>query len=328
MRDLVLKSNMLVMSNLSELKINELRFLDFYLSRLNPKSEDIKKARFISFTKAEFLEVMGLHPKTNMKGLKKALDSLQSRKIVIPYKTESEDCQIRAVLFPTVDIHTDRETNHTIISMACNTDVQGLFFQLKGYISYALRYMIALGSGPAILLYNRLKYQCFLGDTWTISVGGIREALGLRTKAYDEFKYVKRVIDEAVGEINEKTDLEVSVSVVKDGKWAKDLIFGIKRGCEKKAEMILEDTETPHEEIITLYQESSFEGAFDTKQTEAIVSAYVVSGKSDPYSADPATRLKVCDHLSAIYKRALAKKDVEDKYSYVLKVVDNLKKRP
>ncbi|MGM9508802.1 replication initiation protein [Larkinella sp. GY13] len=175
--------------------------------------------------------------KPSISDLKKAAERITSRRIVFEGKNDLSFSYI--IPFPKV--HYQRG----YITITLFADVVPLFINLsKGYSQYQLKAAISLTSEYAQLLYPHL---CRYLDTqmMRINLDELRKLLGAEKYArYSNFK--QRVLDVSLTEINERTDVSVSMQESKEGRFVKWLTFSIRRKHprEKEYQAFLKEMDT------------------------------------------------------------------------------------
>ena len=219
---LVQKSEPLLLMRTVPFELGELKILDTYLSRINSHDE---KCRTVTFTKAEYEQLMGLTD-TRPQTLKKYIKSMLQKVVDIPtekgYKLFS--------LFTCATCEKDEYEQWTI-TLSCSEDAKQLFFGIEqlGYLQYELKNILSLTSKYSFLLYLYLRKERYRSD-WVIPLDELREQrLDIKNnETYLNFKYFKRdVIDKAVAEVNEKTDIKFTYITVKKGRRVTGIRFQI-----------------------------------------------------------------------------------------------------
>lgn len=218
---IVEKSKALVLATFQDYGAGELKILDTYLSRINARKPD---ASLVSFTKTEYAELMGLDSDLRTEQLKVYTKRLLSNVVTIDVPGKGYK---QYPLFSVAECELDENTGHVTISIDCHPILKPAFFNLArdGYVRYQLKNTISLKSQYSVRLYPRLKYQRF---SWTVSVKELREILGATKASYDVFKdFNKHVIQKAVKEINEITDITVTTENIRKGKSVESIKFNV-----------------------------------------------------------------------------------------------------
>lgn len=210
---LVQKSEPLLLMRTVPFDLGELKILDTYLSRINSHDE---KCRTVTFTKAEYEQLLGLTD-TRPQTLKKYIKSMLQKVVDVPtekgYKLFS--------LFTCATCEKDEYEQWTI-TLSCSEDAKQLFFGIEqlGYLQYELKNILSLTSKYSFLLYLYLRKERYRVD-WTIPLQELREQkLDIKNnETYLNFKYFKRdILEKSVSEINEKTDIKFIYDPIKTGR--------------------------------------------------------------------------------------------------------------
>lgn len=221
--NLVEKSKALVWSNFKNYTAGELRLLEVYLSKINPREPE---SATVTFTMQEYCKLLGL--KLKSKDLKAQLQHFLENTVSIPTGDGGYDIY---TLFAIAQVRFDKERKTYMISIRCNPLLQPVFFDIaeKGYVKYRLKYTINMKSQYSILLYSILKDWLNMGsDAHVITVDRLREQLGAESKSYEQFKVFRaRVLDPAVKEINNISEIDVSYEKIAYGTSVHSLEFNI-----------------------------------------------------------------------------------------------------
>lgn len=209
---MVEKSKPLVWAQLKDYGVGELKILDTYLSRINARDPE---SSMVTFTKKEYAELMGLDPDIRTSQLKAYTKSLLSSVVTIDLPKHG---YTQYPLFSEATCYHDDEKGQILIKIECNEKLKAAFFGIAqdGYIKYQLKNTIALSSQYSMRLYPRLKDRPM---GWTVELDELRKMLGATAASYKVFKdFNKHVLQKAVKEINEITDIIVGVENIKKGR--------------------------------------------------------------------------------------------------------------
>lgn len=218
---IVEKSKALVWAQFQDYSPGELKILDTYLSRINPREPD---ASLVTFTKKEYAELMGLDSDIRTEQLKTYTGGLLSNVVTIDLP---EKGYVQYPLFSEAKCYLDEKSGQVTIEVDCNPKLKPAFFDIarNGYVRYQLKNIISLKSQYSVRLYPRLKDRPF---GWTVSVAELREMLGATAASYDVFKdFNKHVLQKAVKEINDITDITVTTENVRKGRSVESIRFKV-----------------------------------------------------------------------------------------------------
>ncbi len=213
----------------------ELRLLETYLSRINPRDPD---SGTVQFALAEYAALMEL-PNLRAEQVKPYLKHFVSSSVSIPIDPSNRK-RTQFSVFPLFCRGTclyDENLRQYVISISCNPELKDVFFNLaeSRYIRYRLRYTKDMKSQYSIRLYGMLRDWLPKG-TYTVPVERLREDLGATDPSYLSFKPFRvRVLDPAVSEINSLSDLKVTYTKITKGRKITDVSFKIKLKPTQKA---------------------------------------------------------------------------------------------
>ena len=234
-RHLVEKSKALVWAKFQDYSSGELKILDTYLSRIDARNPDTS---LVTFTKKEYADLMGLDANIRTEQLKAYTSGLLSNVVTIDLPGEG---YVQYPLFSEAKCYLNKDSGQVTIEVDCNHKLKPVFFQLAEtrYVRYRLKNIISLKGQYSVRLYPKLKDRPF---GWTISVKELREMLGATKASYDVFKdFNKHVLQKAVKEINEITDITVTTENIRKGK----SVVSIKFNVTEKSHLVIgkEDAE-------------------------------------------------------------------------------------
>jgi hypothetical protein len=108
------------------------------------------------------------------------------------------------------------------------------------YVRYQLKNIISLRSQYSVRLYPKLKDRPF---GWTVSLEELRQILGATASSYDVFKdFNKHVLQKAIKEINEITDIDVTAEKIRKGR----AVVSIKFTVKDKKQILLDRDQAVH----------------------------------------------------------------------------------
>ena len=231
--ELVVKSNRLVEASY-RLNLVEQQIILFAICRSREEQKGFTSDTPVTIAAADFAAQFGTNPNMVYGQLKEAVDTLYERSVT------------------TYDIHPEsgkeRVTKTRWISQANYIDgagcIQFIFAPQVipfirrlgddgGFTSYRLEKIGGMTSAHAVRIYELLVPYLSIGKR-EIEIAWLREALQLDGQ-YTAIKDLKlRVIDLAVDQINEHSDIKVSYTQRKTGRTVTHLIFDIKAKPEPK----------------------------------------------------------------------------------------------
>lgn len=336
MNNLVEKSKALVWAKFRDYTAGELRLLEVYLSRINPRDPE---SATVQFTLKEYCDFLGI--RLNSKDLKQQLRHFIENTVAVPL--EGKDEYTLYTLFAMAQIRFDPECFTYMVSIRCNPLLQPVFFDIaeKGYVRYRLRYTASMKSQYSILLYSILRDWLNMGSkAHEISIKKLREQLGATASSYDQFKFFRvKVLDAAVDEINAISDISVSYKKRAVGHRIASIIFDVKM---KRSESVI-DAESSEIETTPLRDASDSEkpvksprnGAYedidweslmpgvDSKQCASIARSVARRIKSEyPNIRKDKKKDAVVNIVQSAYEQAVkGKPDVEVPEAYLRTVI-------
>jgi len=225
------KSNALIEASY-KLTLQEQRVLLMCIGKLNPQDKNPKKQ--FQLTADEFyLAFPDMNRKHAERRLQEAIDRLWERSIIINWKDKSEKIrwiQGQAKYF----------SGEGKIEIVFADSIMPYLTQLQGqFTKIVIKNVSTLKSVYSIRLYELLMQFKVIGDR-LISIDDFRSMLGLDEKKYATFKSLNQwVIKPAIKELNQKSNLSVTVDTVKKGRSVFALHFHFKE--DQQIKMILED---------------------------------------------------------------------------------------
>lgn len=224
---LVEKSKSIVWAKFKDYTAGELRLLEVYLSRINPRDPE---SSLVKFTFSEYREFLGLK-KLDVRNIKPQIRHFLGNVVFVPIDKEKGTFNAYT-LFTSASVDLDPETNSYVITIGCNELLRPVFFNIaeSGYVKYRLRYTAQMKSQYSIQLYAILRDWLTGGkNPHEISLRKLREQLGVAENVYPSYKdFKKRVLLVSQKEINEVSDLTVDFEPVLVARKAVGISFWIK----------------------------------------------------------------------------------------------------
>lgn len=222
---LVVKDNDMIQRSRHSLSLTEQRVILFLISKIKPTDNFLKPYKF---TVSEFCGVCGLNDHTSgtyYSYIKDTIKELRDKSFWVRIGTVEE-------LFSWLDTAKIDEADGTI-SITLSQSITPYLLGLKErFTSYELTNILAMRSNYSVRLYELLKSYSGLN-----SKGFTLDELRLRVDAsvYTRFVDLKRrVIEPAVREINEFSDLTVKYEILKSGKKVTHVRFFIQEKCDEE----------------------------------------------------------------------------------------------
>lgn len=210
------------------LSVREQKIVLTMVSMIQPTDEDFKDYR-ISIK--EFSEMLGLEGSAKYTELKEITKDLMSKSIEIPRADGGW-------LFANWVSSAEYQKGEGIIALSFSPKLKPYLLQLKNaFTSYRLSNILSLKSSYSIRLYELMKKWQHLGS-WTCSIENFKEKVGVENEKYPRYANLKaRVLNPAIEEVNEKTDLFISIKEIKKGRSVEKIEFIIRHAPEKEIKL-------------------------------------------------------------------------------------------
>lgn len=216
----VVKSNEIIQRARYDLTITELKTFAFILSKIKPN--DKENQEYVISIK-DFCLVCGIDHTNggNYQHVKKALKSLRDKSFWLADK-DGKETLVGWLAKARIDKRSGK------VTVRLDEDIQkhvlGLY---NNYTQYSLLYTLPMKSSYSFRIYEHLKSHAFK-KVYTFDLDDLKQKIG--AAVYTNFKdFRKKVLEVAVEEINEYTDLEVSWEPITKGKKVIQLKFEIKQ---------------------------------------------------------------------------------------------------
>jgi len=226
--EVVVKSNRLVEASY-RLTLNESRIILYAICRCREEQKGLFPDQPLTITAEAFLKQF---PKMDKDGvyrqLKEAMNSLYTRSVTIrDIDPETRKLRVKETRWISEKAYIDG-AGHIQIIFTPEVIKHITRLDKDQYTIYQLERVGNMTSAHAVRLYELLSQYREAGKR-TISLAWLRDALKI---APDEYKltanFIRKVIDVAVKQIKEHSDLEVKYDALKTGRAITDFAFKIK----------------------------------------------------------------------------------------------------
>lgn len=154
--------------------------------------------------------------------LKQQMLALQDVKIIFNYLGKDNEVWESNVLLPRVRI----EPNTGIIKFEFTSFIRKQILNPAMYAPLDLLTIACFKSTYTVILYEFLRDYLDSPQIPVLTIDQFRTLMGIEPDCYQEFKYLKRdIVDRAVDEVNEKTDVSCICEVVLAGRKCTHLKF-------------------------------------------------------------------------------------------------------
>ena len=229
-RDLVVKDNALINASYY-LSLTEQRLI--LLAIIQARAEKMTSSNEFKVQVSSYINAFGVERSTAYEALQKAVDTLINRRfsyyrIVNDQQEKVTTNWVQSVAYA---------TNESYIKIKFTDDVMPLITQLeKHFTSYQLEQVKDLSSIYAIRLYELMMQWRSSGKTQQIPIDELRYKLGIEPDQYKQMVNFKtKVLDFAIDQINEHTDIKASYEQHKEGRSITGFTFTFKEKSKPKA---------------------------------------------------------------------------------------------
>lgn len=246
----VFKANDMIQKGRHELSLQEQRCVLYAISKIKPEDTVFQE---YTFELADFYRLCGLQ-KESYTELKAILIGLKQKTWWVETAPDVES---------TVSWFNKVRTNKKsgTVTVRFDDDMMPYLLELtkqdKFYTHYQLKYILPMKSQYAIRLYEILKSYQRNNIEWFFEVDKLKKQLNCENyKNFADFN--RRVLEPAVAEINEFTDIKIAWDTVKEGRKVARVVFymtGKKKGELLEADRAISDTLDGQIDILDLLTE-------------------------------------------------------------------------
>lgn len=214
---LVVKSNYFIQKTRYTLSLQQQKIILYFISQIKPNDTDFQT---YSFSLPELCDVCGIeHNGKNYRNFKDSIKKLHDSSFWI--ETEDSEYLISWVS----DVRIDKEKS--IVHLRFDSRLKPYLLQLREkFTAYELGSVLQMRSKYSIRIYELLRSYANIGVV-RLDMAEFRQLLNLAGE-YSDYRNLKKfVIDKAVAEINEYSDIYIVFSPIKTGKRVTGLIFSI-----------------------------------------------------------------------------------------------------
>ncbi|EXF90942.1 MULTISPECIES: replication initiation protein RepM [Pseudomonas] len=223
--EVVVKSNRLVEASY-RLNLVEQQIILFAISRSRDEQLGLSPDKPVTIAASDFAQAFGTNETKVYGQLKEAMGDLFDRSVTI-YDTDPDTGKDRTVTTRWISDKAYIDGTGRIQLTFAPRVIPYITRLESEFTSYRLEKISGMSSVHAVRLYELLVQYLTIGKR-ELALANLRESLGLTNeyKAIKDFK--KRVLDTAVAQINEYSDIRVSYTQRKTGRTVTHLIFAIK----------------------------------------------------------------------------------------------------
>ena len=215
---IVSQHNNLIMANYDMSALEQKIFL-ILLSTIKKEDTEINTT---SFRVTDLSALMNITPQYLYRDLKKACKSIMSKIIEVSNPITGEWELINII--PKAKYHSKQGQ----VTFSLNKDAYPYLLQLKKMFTFfRLENILPLESKYSIRIYQQVKSAMYIGS-YTISLEDFKKKLMITKKSYNQFSNINlKILNPSIKEINEKTDVSVSIKLIKTGRKVSHIKFCI-----------------------------------------------------------------------------------------------------
>ena len=225
--DLVVKDNALINASYN-LEVTEQRLILLSIIRARETGQGISSDSKLEIHASDYASRFDVTKEAAYNALKNAVNNLFERKFSFKeiHKDTNKEIVVKSRWVSRIAYVDDLAT----LEVTFAPDVVPLITRLeKHFTSYQLKQVAQLTSKYAIRLYEFLIAWRDVGKTPVISLSEFREKLGLDINEYQKMvNFKSRVLEPAIKQINELTDIHVKYEQYKTGRSISGLTFTFK----------------------------------------------------------------------------------------------------
>jgi len=225
--ELVVKSNRLIEASY-RLGLNEQRIILYAICRCREEQQGLLPNLPVTITADSFAKQFPSIDKTNVyRQLKEAMDALYERSVTIhDVDPGSGHARVKKTRWISEAAYVDGAGN---VQVSFTPDVIKYITRLEvEFTSYQLEKVGNMTSAYAVRVYELLSQYRDIGNR-TLNLISLRETLGVSPGEYKlTADFIRKVIEVAVKQINDHSDLTVSYKPLKTGRAITDFAFKIK----------------------------------------------------------------------------------------------------
>ena len=228
--DLVVKDNALINASYY-LSLTEQRLI--LLAIIQARAEKMTSSNEFKVKVSSYINAYGVADATAYEAIQKATETLRTRYFTFERVVDGEPERVVSNWVQSIAY----AENSSYIKIKFTDDVMPLITQLeKHFTSYQLEQVKDLSSIYAIRLYELMMQWRATGKTQQIPIDELRYKLGIEPDQYKQMvNFKKKVLDFAIDQINEHTDIKASYEQHKEGRSITGFTFTFKEKPKPKA---------------------------------------------------------------------------------------------
>ncbi len=242
--DLVVKDNALINASYN-LDLVEQRLILLAIIEARESGKGINANDPLTVHAESYINQFNVHRNTAYQALKDACDDLFARQFSYQSLSEKGNIQRHKARWVSEVIYVEQEAT---VKLIFSSAIIPLITRLeKQFTSYEIKQISGLNTGYAVRLYELLVAWRSTGKTPIIDIGEFRRQIGVLDTEYTRFNNLKvRVIEPAIKQINEHTDIAVKFEQHKTGRNITGISFRFKQKAQPKVEQKTDPKRDPN----------------------------------------------------------------------------------
>ena len=244
MSELVVKDNALINASYN-LDLTEQRLILLAIVEARESGKGINANDPLNIHAESYINQFGVHRNTAYQALKDACDDLFARQFSYQSLSEKGNIQHHKSRWVSEVIYVEQEA---VVKLIFAPAIIPLITRLeKHFTSYELEQVSQLKSAYAVRLYEILIAWRSTGKTPVIGLDDFKKQIGINEGDYKRIDVLKsRVLEPSIKQINEHTDIIVSVEQHKTGRSVTGFSFRFKQKPQPKVERKIDPKRDPN----------------------------------------------------------------------------------
>jgi len=211
----VVQNNSLVMGNYDMTTMEQ----KLFMIMLSTIKKDDTSTKVTSFRVVDLAEIMQITSQVLYRDLKDICKSLMSK--VVEVKMANGDWDIFNIISKA-----EYKKGQGVITLTINKLSEPYLLQLKElFTAFKLDNVLCMDGKYAIRIYQQAKSNIYKGE-YIVDINEFKKQLKLTQNSYGKYGNIKaKILIPAIKEINEKTDIDLTVEEIKVGRKVRALKF-------------------------------------------------------------------------------------------------------